>query len=81
MNKIIIALLLTASTVQANPSTGDVKRPFMANGGFKGLCDSLGWDWGYWKTGGVGGFGTYACLNKRYQMINRISKDEFVQTK
>jgi hypothetical protein len=78
MKKLLIIALLTASTAQAETvSTADVKYPFIANGGFKGLCDRLGWDWGVWLSGGIDGGETYACLSKRYQKINRI--DDFIK--
>ncbi len=77
MKKLLIIALLTASTAQAGNTTGDVKHPFIANGGFKGLCDRLGWDWGVWLSGGIDGGETYACLSKRYQKINRI--DDFIK--
>ncbi len=79
MKKLFIIALLTASTAQAGNSTGDVKHPFIANGGFAGLCDSLGWNWGYWLSGGIGGFGTYACLSTKYIKVNRIN--DFIQAK
>jgi hypothetical protein len=76
MKKLLLIALLTASSAQAG-QTNDVRFPFIANGGFKGLCDSLGWNWGYWLSGGVGGFGTYACLSTKYIKVNRI--DDFIK--
>jgi hypothetical protein len=77
MKKLLIIALLTASTAQAGNTTGDVKHPFIANGGWQSLCAELGWDWGVWLSGGIDGGETYACLSKRYQKINRI--DDFIK--
>ena len=69
MKKLIIIALLTTSTAQAGNTTGDVKYPFIANGGFKGLCDSLGWQWGWYGTG-------RACFSDRYMRNNGLVYDK-----
>jgi len=79
MKKLFIIALLTTSTAHAGNSTGDVRFPFIANGGFKGLCDSLGWNWGVWLSGGFDGGETYACLSTKYIKVNRIN--DFIQAK
>ena len=74
MKKILLLILLTF-TLNANAgtiSTGDVRFPFIANGGFSGLCDRLGWHWGY-DTALLGGFGSYACYNTHYIRRNNIT--------
>lgn len=71
MKKLIIIALLSASTAQAG--TSDVNRPFIANGGFKGLCDRLAWHWGIWQSGGINGGETYACLSDAYIKRNNIT--------
>ena len=81
MKKLLTTLLLT-TTLSANADvieTGDVRFPFIANGGFAGACERLEWNWGYWLSGGVGGMGTYACLSTKYIKTNRI--DDFIQSK
>ncbi len=72
MKKLFIIALLTASTAQA-ASTQDVRHPFIANGGFKGLCDRLEWHWGIWQSGGINGGETYACLSDAYIKRNNIT--------
>ncbi len=79
MKKLLIIALLTTSTAQAGNTTGDVRFPFIANGGYKGLCDSLGWNWGVWLSGGFDGGETYACLSTKYIKTNRIN--DFIQAK
>ena len=70
---IILAILITTTNVNAATiATGDVRFPFIANGGFSGLCDRLGWYWGY-DTALLGGMGSYACYNKRYIRRNNIT--------
>jgi hypothetical protein len=73
MKKLLIIALLTASTAQAGNTTGEVKHPFIANGGFKGLCDRLEWYWGIWQSGGINGGETYACLSDAYIKRNNIT--------
>jgi hypothetical protein len=73
MKKLLLATLLTLATT-ANAAVPD----FIANGGWKGLCDNLGWHWGY-DTALLGGTGSYACYSTRYIKLNRI--DTFYTTK
>ena len=68
MKKLIIIALLTTSTAQAG-MTSNVKRPFIANGGFHGLCDRLGWQWGWYGTG-------RACFSDRYLRNNGLVYDK-----
>ena len=46
MKKLLALCLLSGNLYAAQPSDKDVDRPFLSNGGFKGLCANLGWDWG-----------------------------------
>jgi len=71
MKKLLLITVLVSSPAMAG-KTNDVRFPFIANGGFSGLCDRLGHDWGF-DTALNGGFGSYACYSVRYQKLNRIN--------
>jgi hypothetical protein len=68
MKKLLLATVLTLATATASAGVPD----FIAKGGFKNLCDELGWHWGY-DTALLGGIGSYACYSTRYIKLNRIS--------
>ena len=77
MKKILLIATLTLGTANAaTVATGDVRFPFISNGGWAGLCDRLGWNWGY-DTALMGG--SYVCYSTKYIKLNRI--DTFITAK
>lgn len=76
MKKILLIATLFLGTANAAViATGDVRFPFISNGGFSGACERLGWNWGY-DTALLGGMGSYACYSDKYIQTNRI--DTFI---
>jgi len=61
---ILIATLIASPAFAGNPSTDEVKHPFISNGGFAGLCDRLDWTMGWLGDTGV------ACFSDQYAMRN-----------
>ena len=78
--KLLLALALTVSlNAQADlVGTGNVKFPFLSNGGWAGLCERVGWVWGY-DTTAYGGEGSYACYAKRHIIRNGLTRETFIR--
>ena len=73
MKKLLLALLLTSTVNAGSISTGDVRFPFISNGGFSGLCDRLEWVWGYDLE-----INSYACYSIDYINNNGIDHTRFI---